>query len=202
MPRLIAAAAGLAAALTAGAALAQAPVTQDTYNFSYLLSTGVTDSGVFTGTLQSDNNTFDIAGVKSFSVDGVSYTGPLSVNSTDAVFGSGTNGPSATLDKGFEDYTVSSDGNYFVAAVGDMISSYNGFSSMDATLGGFGGDDGGDAFKPANYTASVTRSAGGGGGGPEPSTWALMMVGVFGVGVALRRGKGQPGFASTGLSPA
>ncbi len=29
-----------------------------------------------------------------------------------------------------------------------------------------------------------------GGGGPEPSSWALMMVGVFGAGIALRRQRG------------
>ncbi len=36
-------------------------------------------------------------------------------------------------------------------------------------------------------TYEKTPVSGGGGGGPEPSTWALMVVGVFGVGIALRR---------------
>ena len=46
-------------------------------------------------------------------------------------------------------------------------------------------------YGPIGVAGSVSPASGGGGGGPEPSTWVLMMVGVFGAGAALRRRQGQ-----------
>ncbi len=192
----------LGSLMMAGAAAAQAPVAQDTYSFSYTLDSGTTDTGVLTGTLQSDGNTFDITGVKSFSVGGEAYLAPLTVESTDQFVFGYKGSPVADLNKSFIDFTIGSknNGDFLAFGVGDQTAAYF-QANVDAASSNFGGDDGPEYFDGARYAASAMHAGGGGGGGPEPSTWALMMVGVFGVGAALRRGKGQPGFASAGLSP-
>ena len=86
----------------------------------------------------------------------------------------------------------------------------NGFSEAPNSYGTFIGaastptpsDGYGLAYKMGNgpvYNASAATitASGGGGGGPEPSSWALMMIGVFGTGAALRQRRckdavGQP----------
>ena len=185
----IAAAAGLAAALGGSVALAQSPVAQGTYSFSYKLDNGNIDSGVFTGTLESDHNTFDISGIQSFSLNGATYNGDL-----DASNNSGSSSfKGAKLDRSLVSFEIDGDNSSetFALCVNDACAREDvGYNAAFATTG-FGGSGSAEAFVPASYTASYTPSGGGGGGGgPEPSTWALMMLGVFGVGMALRRRQG------------
>lgn len=140
----------------------------------------------------------DIEGVENGNLGGqyVLYTGPQGqqyVNSGGMIMPIGDPVYSDSQNLLIQNTSANSQGDYLDVKFASPLGSG---SDQITSISSFGGNGSFNAYlsTPPTVAYAAPPSAGGG-GGPEPSTWALMMVGVFGAGAALRRRKGEPGAA-------
>lgn len=151
-------------AVAFGVLLAQPGIT-GSFHFTYDGPTQAVGGVLFTHGANLLSGSFDNAfisgilggGVASLNAE-VLTTGPITFTSDFATFGGGDDGISLALNGVLPGLHVSSDG---------VLAGFNA-----STTGNFSADE---------------ATGGGGGGVPEPATWAMMLVGLAGLGAALRR---------------
>ena len=178
----------------AALALTALPAQATSFIFSYVTAPGETITGVFNGTLQSDNDTVVISTLVSIALNGTQITTPLSVASTDAAYGLRLGAsPSVKLDKSLVDFYISNgnalNNQYLGFAVGDSASAYQG--NLAGATGLFGGNGSYQSFSPSSFTIAAAMGA-----VPEPGTWAMMLTGFGLVGVLLRRRRSRVALAA------
>ncbi|QXQ07032.1 PEPxxWA-CTERM sorting domain-containing protein [Sphingosinicellaceae bacterium] len=163
----------LAAALL-GSSAAQAA----TFQFTYRADAG-TVSGRLTGTLQSDNNTVLVDGVRDFvTLDGVALPSFPFVTTGSSIYGT-PRAASVTFDGSNLD---------FLACTADEFCSDQGIGFDPDTLAFtpvfriFVGAVSPDLIEEATDATRWTLSA-----VPEPATWGLMLVGFVAIGAVNRR---------------
>lgn len=155
------------------------------YKFSYKLpDPSSVLTGSLLGTLENDGNTFDITSVGNFEVNGQAIVDQLSVVSTDADQRGVDAQPRATLDASFLDFELRnmSGSQKLLFGVKDASATIFGVDVAGGTSE-FGGTGRFLGFVPESYKASLSASAVS--AAPEPSSWALMILGVGLVGTAL-----------------
>ena len=182
---------GAAALSIAFAASAQAKV----FDFSFTGDNGVSGSGVFTtgaagspftvtnvsGTITDDQGV--LAGAGPFLITGVTVANGYAANDN-LLFVPASGSPTAFVDFGGISFNTSN----AALAVGPQFNLGGGGSNPSGTvLNDSANDPGGfpqPTFGSNNVSLSVTAV-------PEPATWAVMLVGFGGLGVAMRSRRKQ-----------
>jgi hypothetical protein len=171
-----------------------------TYDFSYTFNTGDVVSGSFTG-IQSGQNITDIANI-SASLDGTPFTGPLYAMSYTAA---GSNCSSATcfsgtgavvsfnpLNNNFMFLDTDSVTNFLAQNYtnvfyiipwpnGNQTEATTYFQPPNTYIDQYNGQ-----YIPANWILTTVSAV------PEPSTWAMMILGFAGIGFMAYRRKSKP----------
>lgn len=187
--------AGLIGAIAAGSVAHAA-----TYAFSYTGTDGHTFAGSFSGTL--NGNDVDVTGVNSVTLDGTAFAGPLSAYSyiQGPAGGCTVNcfaptGAVVSLTNPLDDnfLFIDSAGSPGPSGLGTFTNYFyvipwsNGAGNPTAVQGLVAGvpyENYNGLFVPANFSVAAAT--------PEPATWALMLLGIGGIGLAMRSSKRKP----------
>jgi PEP-CTERM motif len=176
-------------AVAAAIGTAASPASAALYNFTFS-GTGLLhgEEDIGTGTFTVSDTPMQVGGQTAFEIIGITGTVETISNT-----GTITNSTVAAPVTAISDY-----GNYFTTGPAFLDGSGVKFSTADRTaydfffqdFGGpyrlnFTGPNGGDTVFPLTVTSSVVAAV------PEPSTWAMMILGFMGVGfMAYRRKQG------------
>lgn len=150
-------------------------------DFSYILDTGNVISGVFGGTLLSNDNTFDVTSVSSLFVNGAAVTLPTIIISADEQYQNINDAAAVTLDGSYMNLYAKNSTDGFGFAVGDSISNFLGADFEGGTKGYGGGNSLFDDYSSADWSASIVSTT------PEPSGLVLLGTGILGLAGATRR---------------
>lgn len=159
------------------------------FDFSYQLANGDILAGQLEGTLQADNNTIVVSSIPDFvTLNGVPGPSLPLVESVDEFYvaGSGLN-PVVTLDGSFMDFIACNNliacDDALVFAVGNLVSvSFHGGDPLYQAGPSFGGTL--EDYIQENWSITVV---------PEPEAYAMMLVGLVLIGVAIRLRTRNPG---------